>query len=142
MLAGNWVPRVGRRWLLLVAGLVWMAVGVVLAVLAYSWLRPAPWNISIPFGLAGIAIAVAAYRLGFVSLATRNIQRIQRLPERAHIFAFQAAKSYLMIALMATTGAILRHSAFPKPELAVIYLGMGGALFLSSLSYYPHVWEM
>ncbi len=130
-------PMVGKRWLLALAGTTWMAVGMVLGAFAYSWLRPVPEATGLPLALAGLALAAAAYRLGFVSLAARNIRRIQQMPERACIFDFQAGKSYLMIAVMASGGALLRHSAFPKPYLAVVYLAMGGSLFLSSLLYYP-----
>ena len=131
---------VGKRWLLLLAGVTWMAVSVLLAGFAYSWLRPLPWINALPLALSGLAIAIAAYRLGFVTLALKNIQRIQRMSDRASLFAFLQWKSYLMIAIMASGGAMLRHSAFPKPYLAVIYLGMGGSLFLSSLHYYPRAW--
>ncbi len=133
----DWKPAVERRWLLLLAGIIWMGVGIMLTAFAYSWLRPLPWPTAVPFILAGILIGVTGYRLGFLLLAARNIQRIKELPDRAWVFAFQAGRGYLMIAVMMASGMLLRHSAFPKPYLAVIYLGLGGCLFLSSLSYYP-----
>jgi hypothetical protein len=138
----HWKPKVARRWLLLLAGIIWMAVGIMLAIFAYTWLRPLPLGAALPFALAGLLIAVGGYRLGFVTLAARNILRIKSLPDRAWVFAFQAGKGYAMITMMAASGALLRHSAFPKPYLAVIYLGMGGCLFLSSLLYYPQAWAL
>lgn len=135
-----WGPVVGRRWLFLVAGITWMGVSLMLGTFAIIWLSSASWTTALPMALAGTLLAVIAYRAGFVSLALKNIERIQQLPERTSLFNFLAWKSYLMIAVMATGGSLLRHSALPRPYLAVVYLGMGGCLFLSSLHYYPPAW--
>ncbi len=138
----SWKPTANKRWLLVLAGATWMAVSFMLAAFAYSWLRPLPWTGALPLVLTGLVIAVLAYRLGFVALAMKNIRRIQRMSDDPCLFAFMHWKSYPMIAVMVTGGALLRHSAFPKPILAVIYLGMGGCLFLSSLHYYPEAWSL
>jgi hypothetical protein len=135
-------PTVHKRWLLILAGGTWMAVSFMLAAFAYSWLRPLPWSMAVPLAVGGILIAVTAYRLGFVSLALKNIKRIRQMSDGACLFAFMQWKSYPIIAIMVTGGVLLRHSAFPKPILAVIYLGMGGSLFLSSLHYYPEAWAL
>jgi hypothetical protein len=37
---------------------------------------------------------------------------------------------------MIALGLLLRHSAIPKPYLAILYIGMGLALLLSSLRYF------
>ncbi len=136
------IPSVDKRWLLLTAGLIWMGVSLMLSAFAFTWLRPLPWTTSLPLALAGLLIAFVAYRLGFFKLALRNIGRIKALAGPASILAFQQVKAYFMIAIMASGGAFLRHSAFPKPILAVIYLAMGGCLFLSSLLYYPEAWQL
>ncbi len=135
-------PTVHKRWLLILAGGTWMAVSLMLAAFAYSWLRPLPWSMAVPLALGGLLIAATAYRLGFVSLALKNIKRIRQMSDGACVFAFMHWKSYPLIAIMVTAGILLRHSAFPKPILAVIYLGMGGSLFLSSLHYYPEAWAL
>ncbi len=142
MSLASFKPVANKRWLLLLAGATWMAVSFMLAAFAYSWLRPLPWTSALPLVLGGLLIAVAAYRLGFVSLALQNIRRIHRMSDKACLFAFMQWKSYPLIAVMVTGGALLRHSAFPKPMLAVVYLGMGGCLFLSSLHYYPEAWSL
>jgi hypothetical protein len=135
-------PTVHKRWLLILAGGTWMAVSLMLAVFAYTWLRPLPWSRAVPLALGGLLVAGAAYRLGFVTLALKNIRRIRQMSDGACVFAFMQWKSYPIIAIMVTAGVLLRHSAFPKPILAVIYLGMGGSLFLSSLHYYPEAWAL
>jgi hypothetical protein len=51
------------------------------------------------------------------------------------LFAFIPWKSYLMIAVMVIMGGLLRHSMIPKKELAILYIGIGLALILSSVRY-------
>jgi len=43
---------------------------------------------------------------------------------------------------MMPMGIALRHSSFPKYYLAVLYLAMGGALFLASFHYFYHFWRI
>jgi hypothetical protein len=129
-------PAVERRWLLLIAGCLWTVVGAMLNVFAFEWLSVADWGIAAPLALAGLIAALLVYRFGFLRLAIRNIARIGSAKARVCIFAFQAWKSYLVVAVMMTLGIVLRSSAIPKPDLAVLYMGVGGGLFLSSLHYY------
>jgi len=53
-----------------------------------------------------------------------------------------AWKSYAIVAVMITGGVLLRHSAIPKPYLAIVYAAMGGGLFLSSFVYYGKLRQM
>jgi hypothetical protein len=57
--------------------------------------------------------------LGFRKLARKNLARIQQLNDRACLFSFLAWKSYAIVAVMITGGVLLRHSAIPKPYLAI-----------------------
>lgn len=132
-------PAVSRKWLLLLAGLMWTGVGLLLGSFALRWLIAAPSISSLGLGLLGLAVALAAYRLQFSRLALKNIERIQALAEKACVFAFQAWKGYLIIAVMMTGGMLLRHSALPKPYLAVVYAAIGGALLLASRHYYARL---
>jgi hypothetical protein len=50
-------------------------------------------------------------------------------------FAFIPWKSYLIIFIMVMMGALLRHSVIPKKDLAILYIGIGLALLLSSVRY-------
>ncbi|MEF9437835.1 MAG: hypothetical protein L0922_03485 [Candidatus Mariimomonas ferrooxydans] len=58
------------------------------------------------------------------------------MEKKVCIFAFQAWKSYLIIAIMIAMGIILRHSQIPTYYISVIYIGFGGAMILSSIRYY------
>jgi fumarate reductase subunit D len=129
-------PAVPKRWLLVIAGLMWSAVGLMLCRLAYRWLLGIDTRTGLLLGALGGVAAVAVYRFGFLKIARKNIDRVCRFSGKRCLFAFQAWKSYLIIALMIALGVLLRHSAIPRHLLAVIYETIGGALFLSSLHYY------
>ena len=135
-------PAVSRYWLISLAGLVWSAVGVMLSRLAYLWLTAVPLGRAMVLGISGIFLALIAYRFGFSRIAEKNIYRIRQFSEKGCIFAFQAWKSYLIIVIMVALGLFLRHSPLPKQYLAVVYLAVGGALFLSSFHYYALLWQV
>ncbi len=134
-------PAVSKHLLLALAGLMWSTVGVMLCRIAYNWLTVIRSSWAIPLGLLGILLALAAYRFGFSGIARKNIDRICLLSDKGCVFAFQAWKSYLIIALMITLGIVLRDSPIPKHYLSVIYTTIGGALFLSSFHYYRRLWR-
>jgi hypothetical protein len=87
----------------------------------------------------GVGLAVLAWQLLFRGLAVRAVDRIERSPERACVFGFQAPRSYLIMGSMIALGTALRHSAIPKPDLAVAYVAIGGALLLASFKYHAQV---
>ena len=135
-------PAVSRYWLIGLAGLMWSAVGVMLCRLAYLWLTDVPWGAAVFVGISGIFLALIAYRFGFSRIAEKNINRIRQFSEKGCIFAFQAWKSYLIIVIMIALRLFLRHSLLPKQYLAVVYLAVGGALFLASFHYCWLLWRV
>jgi len=141
-LANKLRPAVSGRWLLLLAGLMWTAVGAMLCRLGCLWLSAVAAKTAAVPAAAGIALGLAGYRFSFNRLARKNIRRICRLEDKSCLFAFQAWKSYLIIAFMVALGIFLRHSAFPRHYLAVVYLAVGLALLLSSLLYYGMLWRV
>ncbi len=129
-------PVVPRNWLLVLAGLMWSAVGILLCSYALTWVTHPATTIAMALGLLGLAISVAINYWGFSKLARKNIDRIMAYEDRACAFAFQAWKGYLIIAIMMAGGMMLRHSAIPRPYLAVIYAAIGAALLQASVNYY------
>jgi len=129
-------PAVSRHWLWLVAGLLWSAVGMALCVTACYWFSDLAWPMNAAGVAAGFGSGVAIYRYGFSRIARKNIHRIFRQPERVCFFAFQAWRSYLLVAVMVLLGYTLRHSHVHRFILAVIYSGIGTGLSLSSSLYY------
>jgi hypothetical protein len=141
LLSSKFKPAVSKYWLAAAAGLMWTTVGIVLCGLAYEWLAVLPLRRAAPLGVAGILLALVVYRFAFSKIALKNIDRLGQFPDRVCFFAFQAWKSYLLIALMVMLGFILRHSAIPKFYLSVPYAAIGGALLLSSFQYYAYLWR-
>lgn len=138
----NIKPAVSKYWLIALAGVIWSGVGIMLCRLACKWLAVTPWQRSLPLGFLGLILAWTAHRWGFSSIAKKNIDRLCLLSDKACVFAFQAWRSYLIIVIMIIMGVTIRRSALPKQFLAVVYLAMGGALFLSSFQYFRRIWSV
>jgi hypothetical protein len=132
----NLKPAVRKRWLMIIAGAMWTGVGVLLIVIAWSWILRMPVSNEIMVSGIGAAIGLVIYRFGFSRIALKNITRIHSSPDVACVFSFQAWKSYVIIVVMMAMGIMLRHSAIPRYELAVLYTAIGCGLFFSSFLYY------
>jgi len=128
--------NVPRRWLFLVAGIVWTGVGLMLCTRALIWLSQFDVQVEMLIEGGSLLLAIAAYYFGFSKIVQRNMARLHTLPEQVSIFAFTALRGYIMIILMITLGITLRSSPIPKYYLAVPYTIMGGALLLGSLQFY------
>ncbi len=131
-------PAVSRRILLRTAGVLWALVGIWLAIRAFYWFFDGGANIYLLAGLA-LLIGVAKSRLMLNRIVLRNIERIFALSphkDKICIFAFQAMHSYLIALLMIMMGIFLRQTHLSHNLLAVIYLAIGSALFLSGLKYF------
>ena len=127
---------VARRWLFAICGVIWSAVGVLLLVYAVTWLAPEPLGSEIGLAAGGLAVAAIFVRFVFAGIVRKNVARIDGGPACASAWAFQGWKSYLVTVFMVVLGITLRGSAIPKPELAVVYEGIGVALLLTSLTYH------
>jgi len=128
-------PAVTREVLLFLAGALWFSVGCILLAFAGFWLLSAERGQRIMCGGAGILIALPVHHFGLLKIVDRNLARLPAGDEKKCLFSFMPWKSYLIIPVMITLGVLLRHSAIPKPYLAILYVGMGLALLLSSLRY-------
>jgi hypothetical protein len=137
-------PAVRKIWLYLFAGLMWSGVGIMLISLTFRWLKLVAFPRSLLFILPGIVLAAAIFQFGFSGYALKNVRRIDAyLQEKVCLFAFQKWTSYPLILFMVALGLYLRiYSPIPKPLLAVLYIGIGGSLFLASLHYYLRSYRM
>ena len=128
-------PAAEKNLLVLMAGIVWVGVGIMLLVLAFSWLEAdADSNIYL-FGGVGLVLALLVHHFGFLRIVDKNLKRIIPMKGKKCVFSFITWKSYLLIIVMMTMGIMLRHSSIPKPYLAIIYTAIGLALILSSFRY-------
>jgi hypothetical protein len=128
-------PAVTKSALLLLAGFVWLCVGTMLLVLAHAWLSDAPGPIAIMFFGFGVVLALLVHHFGFLKIVDKNIERILPIVEKKCLFSFITWKSYMIILVMVALGTLLRQSAIPHQDLAILYTGIGLALILSSLRY-------
>jgi hypothetical protein len=128
-------PAVTKNALLFLAGFVWFCVGAMLLIVAYSWLSDAPRKIFFIFFAFGILLALLVHHFGFLRIVDKNIARILPMADKKCLFSFITWKSYMIIIVMVGMGTFLRHSAIPRPYLAIVYTGIGLALVLSSLRY-------
>jgi hypothetical protein len=131
---------VAKMWLFILAGLMWSGVGLMLCSLAFRWLVDLHAFNALWSGLSGLVFSLIVYRFGFLRIAQKNINRLHAFLEKVSPFAFMSAKSYLLVVFMMALGIALRSSPIPRVYLAILYITIGAALFLSSLHYYPHVW--
>lgn len=121
--------------LLLIAGILWITVGMMLDGLAYSWLRGERPVHALLASVIALACSLVIHHFGFLRIVDRNLDRILPMNGRRCIFSFITWKSYILIVTMIALGALLRHSSIPKLYLSVLYGGIGMALILSSIRY-------
>jgi hypothetical protein len=127
--------KTDKKYLIMVAGLMWCGVGVMLMTFAQTWLIRYTGKGVYFFLAAGILAGIPVHLFGFSRLAGKNIGRLLEITEKRSIFSFITVKSYFTIIFMVALGITLRHSSIPKQYLSVVYNGIGLGLFLSGLSY-------
>ena len=138
----KWALAAPKSWLYATAGLMWSGVGVFLCRLTVEWLTPVKSESRIWLISGGVVLAISIYIFGFSRFADKNIRRIAAIPKKkVCIFAFQQWSSYPLVVFMISLGIFLRkYSPIPKPWMAVMYIGIGGSLFLASFHYYKNIW--
>src|SRR4030042_6284910 len=131
-------PGVSKTALLLIAGIIWIGIGIMLHLLSNSWLRNEALNRIILAYFIGFVCALIIHHFGFLRLVDRNLRRILQMEGRRCAFSFIPWKSYVLIIIMIFIGFLLRHSIMPKLYLAILYIGIGTALILSSVRYFRY----
>ncbi len=128
--------RTHKNNLILLSGILWSLAGIMLISIFLRWIhlltnKQLIWALSI-----GIPIGIIKGWL-FNKLSKKNIHRIRLLPDKVEWWKFQKISSYILIVLMMGTGITLRTTGLvEKKYLAPVYLGIGLALFISSIAYY------
>ena len=114
------------------AGL-WTAVGLGLSTLGFIWCFASriPW----PFVLAALGIVAGSLKGRFVlrRLAEKNAARVIRRGDGQCLGGFLSVKTWLLVAVMMTSGILLRRSGVPHPILGVLYSAIGTALLAGSI---------
>ena len=119
-----------------------MGTGIMLISLAIGWLLNSEHKHLIWFPLIGLVAAIIIHRFGFLRIVDKNLERIRKIEGLYCAFGFMPWKSYILIAIMMTMGIIMKHSALPKEDLAILYLAIGAALSMSSFRYFRNIRKM
>ncbi|MCF6364710.1 MAG: hypothetical protein L3J35_00760 [Bacteroidales bacterium] len=129
--------KVNKKILIIIAGLLWTGVGIMLIKIAYKWLITFSDTGIIAISGMGIFAGIIIAKFGFNNIAEKNIERIKQYENKVCLFAFQKWQSYLLIIVMISMGIFMKSRAFiPKNFLALMYTGIGSALFFASFRYY------
>lgn len=130
-------PGVPKRYLLLVAAVVWTFAGGMLFTKGFSYLMAHSDMLWLRL-VVGIIFGVAFFWLLFMRISLKHINRIKSIDVvRPCIFSFFDFKSYLMMGVMISMGVALRHLNFiNKTYLFNFYVAMGVPLLLSAARFY------
>ncbi len=132
----KWKPGVPKNILLLIAGILWIVIGIFLNYRSYSWLKEKELKTILIIGTAGLFLSVLIHVFGFSKIVNKNIQRIIPMDGKRCLFSFFPWRSYLLISIMILMGSFIRHSAIiPKVYLPLLYTGIGTAMILSGSRY-------
>jgi hypothetical protein len=135
----KWKPGVHKAWLLFIAGMLWIGVGLLLDTLAFFWLKNEMLHKALIAEAIGFVLALLIHHFGFLRVVDKNLNRILPMEGARCVFSFVSWKSYFLIAVMMLMGYALRHSPLPKLYLAAVYSAIGTALILSSFRYLRHL---
>ena len=130
--------KIKQKNLILITAILWMGVSFMLTKKAIGWIELFNDKLLIILILVSIAVSLLKFFLIFKRVTKKNIKRIMNLQgEKVFILAFHSWKTYILILIMIGGGVTLRHLEFvPKSALFPIYIGVGVAMFISSLMYY------
>lgn len=128
--------HIPKPFLLLVAGLVWLAAGGNILRLGLS-AASQPWTV--PYAFAAAGIFAAFFFLIFRRMVFKHTRRIAGYAQRrVHILRFFDIKSYCIMAFMMALGIFLRASHWlPGAYIRTFYTGLGGALLCAGLGFLP-----
>lgn len=130
-------PSVSKKNLLLVAGFAWTVAGGMLisrALLALWSIHHYLWTEI----LVGIVFGTVFYLVLFARISRKHITRITLITiDNPCFFSFFNFRSYVMMAVMITTGIVLRKMDVINREiLYTFYLTMGVPLLVSAFRFF------
>ena len=132
----NWLeahkPAASPWWHLLLASMMWSAVGLALLVFGARWLVQAEVPHVMPLIAAAVVAGVAKSRLMLDRVARRLVERILTRGEGRCIGGFLSLRSWLLVAVMAGGGGLLRSGLWSRTVVGLVYVAVGTALVLGS----------
>jgi hypothetical protein len=130
-------PGIPKRFLLFMAALAWTVAGgmllykgisIIVRLNYFSWIR-------VSLCATG---GILFYILLFSKISARHVKRIINLKYKLPcMFSFFNLRSYAIMAVMITSGVLLRKSGAITPQhLSNLYITMGIPLFMSAFRFY------
>lgn len=135
----RWHIMVKKRYLLLIASLVWLFAGIKVLNLGLEAYKT---NFSALNVLLSIAVFIAFWFMVFARLVNKHTARIKAYQEEKRYFwNFFDLKSFIIMAIMMTGGILIRkYQLLDMNFIAFFYTGLGSALSLAGakfmLNYY------
>lgn len=132
----KFIPRVSKRSLVFIAGLVWCIAGYnILAIglpnMINNWSTPV-----IPIAVS-IVVFLLFFKFVFYKMVGKHNRRIKSYQEkRIEIYKFFDLKGYIIMTFMMTFGILLRNSnLIPPLYLGTFYTGLGSALLGAGIGF-------
>lgn len=124
--------KVNKKYLLLIAGLVWGFAGYNILRIGIIEYRD---NINIINIIFSIAVYIMFQSFIFGKMVRKHTMRIKGYEEdKQYFYKFFDKKGYLIMAFMITFGIGLRASGMlPEVFIAVFYTGLGTSLFTAGI---------
>lgn len=125
---------VKKRYLLLIASLVWLFAGIKVLNLGLEAYKT---NFSALNVLLSIAVFIAFWFMVFNRLVNKHTARIKAYQEEKRYFwNFFDLKSFIIMAIMMTGGILIRkYQLLDMNFIAFFYTGLGGALSLAEAKF-------
>lgn len=130
-------PGIPKRILLFIAGFVWTFAGGILLWKGWNMLLETNYNLPVTLIICFMAGGLFYYIL-FNKISSAHTNRIKNLPQaKPCAFSFFNWRGYMMMAVMITTGIVLRKTGIvPTKYMAPFYIVMGTPLFISAIRFY------
>jgi integral membrane sensor domain MASE1 len=127
---------VNKNHLIIIAGLLWLVVGIMLLNFARVWILAYEGSYTWVFISAGLLLAVIKYFLVFTRMADRNLERINKIESRAPIYYLYTPATYILIIVMMAAGMLARKTNFPRECLGSIDIAIGLGLILGAIRFF------
>ena len=132
-------PAASAQVHLLLAAVLWTSVGSALVFFGVRWTWAADMShVGLAIAAAG-ALGVLKSRLVLLHTAKKTIRRICSRGDGRCLGGFLSWRSWLLVLLMAVCGRLLRGGGIPIQIVAFVYVAVGVALLVTSLTLW-HGW--
>ncbi|MEW6251370.1 MAG: hypothetical protein AB1716_12040 [Planctomycetota bacterium] len=125
-------PAASARVHLLLAALLWTAVGIGLLTAGLRWALAGGRTYMAVLVVVAMLAGVLKAEFVLARTARRVISRIQARGDHRCAGGFLSVRTWLFVLLMMALGYTLRHGLLPHEVVGVIYVAVGAALLVAS----------